>query len=176
MDHGLHRGGKWMMKRYLLFYAVLTLALFFVTGCGLTRAKGYSGLGKSDEEIAVIEVKKDFSITNLNGREVYVSQRNWYIPPVAPGLGKTKAALLPGENVLRVSMDVPGWDGGPCYFKVQAEAGKTYLLTGEFSGAVSGQEGSYRATRGWEEKTVKIWLEEEGTQKVVSYDTVCRDE
>ena len=164
------------MKRDIFYRAAAILCMMtLLAGCG-TQLKGYSGAKLPVEQVAIVKTEKDVAIGHINGKEVFVTARNFLIPPVAPGLGKKTAALSPGEHVLRVSYIVPGWEGGPCWFKATVEAGKEYLLTQTTYDVNAVEEGSFLVFRGTEAKRIKIWLQDKTTQEDVSVEKTCYGE
>ena len=110
------------------------------------------------------------AISNIDGKNVFVTKRNWWVPIVT----KTSAKVLPGEHTLEIKYAVAGWQSLGCRQTVDVEAGKIYRVKAK-AYALDAPEASDGFVTVMKPRTAKIvvWMEDDTTNEKVSFDSGC---
>ena len=160
------------MKRLLSLVYFIVVVVLVVCGCSANTYKSYGWFKKPEQPPAVFKPDKNVAISNIDGKNVFVTKRNWWVPIVT----KTSAELLPGEHTLEIKYAVAGWQSLGCRQTVDVEAGKIYRIKAK-AYALDTPEASDgfiavmkpRATR------VVVWFENAATNEKVSFDGSCTE-
>lgn len=151
-----------MQRPVSLSLSIFVIA-FMVSGCALNTFKAKTGSGDPDALRAIIKTGKDAAISSIDGKTVFVTSRNWWVPIVT----KTSASVLPGKHTLIIKYAKTGWSSFGIETVLNAAPGKTYLVKVERL-EVEPKEGDlvFIAVKKPQAARIKVWLEESTDEKV----------
>ena len=156
------------MKMHL-WTGISAVAIFLmITGCTMSTLKAKTGSGDPESPRALFTTQKNVAISSIDGKNVFVTARNWWVPVVT----KTRASVIPGEHTLVVKYAQTGWSNIGCQLTVDAQSGKTYVVKGKrlpFDNA-----SGFVAVKRPQIATVVVWVEDTETGEKVIPDTACR--
>ena len=115
------------MRRQIIRGLSMALVLLLAAGCAVNTFKAKSGSGDPEAPRALVKPEKNVAISDIDGKTVFVTARNWWIPVVT----KTRASLMPGEHTLTIKYAVAGWSSLGCQVNLDAHPGKTYIVKGK---------------------------------------------
>jgi len=150
------------MQRPISSCLAIFMLAFMVTGCALSTFKAKTGSGDSGAPRAIIKTEKDAAISSIDGKTVFITSSNWWIPLVT----KTKASVLPGEHTLLIKYVKTGWSSSGIETVLNAKPGKTYVLKVERLDAEP-KEGELVliAVKKPQAVRIKVWTEEMTNEK-----------
>lgn len=146
---------------------VAMVMVMMICGCAASTFKAKSGSGDPEAPRAILMTAKNVAISSIDGKNVFVTARNWWIPIVT----KTKASLIPGEHTLVIRYAQTGWSSLGCQLKIDAQPGRTYVIKGKkmpFEGAAG-----FTAVMRPRAIKVVIWVEDSETGDRVIDETAC---
>lgn len=141
--------------------------LVLLGGCALNTLKARTGSGDPEAPRAIVAPEKNVAISDIDGRTVFVTARNWWIPVAT----NTKASLIPGEHTLTVKYAVTGWSSGGCRVTFNAQSGKRYIVKGkriDFDNA-----SGFAAVKQPRIAGVWVWVTDADTGDIVVDQTAC---
>jgi hypothetical protein len=105
----------------------MALVLLLMAGCALNTFKARTGSGDPQAPRAIVAPEKNVAISDIDGKTVFVTARNWWVPVVT----NTRASLMPGEHTLTIKYAVTGWTSVGCQLTFEAQSGKRYTIHGK---------------------------------------------
>jgi hypothetical protein len=145
----------------------MALVLLLAAGCAVNTFKAKSGSGDPEASRALVKPEKNVAISDIDGKTVFVTARNWWVPIVT----KTRASLMPGEHTLTITYAVTGWSSLGCQVRIDAQPGKTYIVKGQRLPYES-SEGLVAAKKPQLVKVV-VWVVDEESGETVVNQTDC---
>lgn len=115
------------MKKQIWLYLCAITVFIPLSGCALNTFKARTGSGDSQAPRAIVVPEKNVAISDIDGKTVYVTARNWWIPVVT----NTKASLIPGDHTLIINYAVTGWSSVGCQMTFTVQSGKRYCVKGK---------------------------------------------
>lgn len=145
------------MQRPISSCLTIFVLAFMVAGCALSTYKVKTGSGDPGAPRALIKTGQDAAIGSIDGKTVFITSRNWWVPIVT----KTSASVLPGEHTLLIKYAKTGWSSSGIETVLNARPGKTYLVKVERLDAEP-KEGElvFIAVKKPQAVRIKVWLEE----------------
>lgn len=155
-----------MKKQTWLWLGAISVFIL-LSGCALSTFKAKTGSGDLQAPRAIVATDKHVAISHIDGKTVFVTARNWWVPVVT----KTKASLIPGEHTLTITYAVTGWTSVGCQVTLNAQPGKTYVVKGkrlDFDNATG-----FAAVKQPQITTVVVWvINGDGSETVIG-ETAC---
>lgn len=155
------------MKIHLWMGISIAMIFILVTGCTMSTFKAKTGSGDPEVPRALFMTQKNVAISSIDGKDVFVAARNWWVPVVT----KTKASVIPGEHTLVITYAQTGWSSLGCRMIIEAQPGKTYVVKGKrlpFDNA-----SGFVAVKRPQIATVVVWVEDTETGETIIPDTAC---
>ena len=145
------------MKRPNNASLAILVAALIATGCALNTYNAKTGSGDPGAPRAIIKTEKDAAISSIDGKTVYVTARNWWVPLVT----KTRASVLPGQHTLVVKYAKTGWTSSGIETILKAKPGKTYIVKVERldDGTKEGKL-VFTAEKKPQSARISVWIEE----------------
>ncbi len=156
------------MQRKIVLTLSLVLVGMLASGCALSTFKAKSGSGDPGATRALVKPEKNVAISDIDGKTVFVTARNWWVPIVT----KTRASLMPGEHTLTIRYAVTGWSSLGCRLVLDAQPGKTYIVKGQRQ-PYENAEGFVAAKKPQLVKVV-VWVVDAETGATVIEKTDCQ--
>jgi hypothetical protein len=82
-----------IMRRNACWGMVTIVVAVLVCGCTWNTYNAKSGSGDPEAPRALFITEKHVAISNIDGKKVFVTARNWWVPVFT----KTQASDIPGE-------------------------------------------------------------------------------
>jgi hypothetical protein len=145
----------------------IVIIISMATGCGMSTLTAKTGSGDPAAPRALFMTEKNVAISTIDGKNVFVTARNWWVPAVT----KTKASVMPGKHTLVVTYAQTGWSSRGCRVTIDAQPGRTYLVKGKrlpFDNA-----SGFAAVKRPQIATVVVWVEDAQTGEKVIAETEC---
>ena len=150
------------MQRPVSSCLLIFVLVFMVAGCSLNTFKASTGSGDPGAPRAFIKTEKDAAISSIDGKTVFVTARNWWVPVVT----KTSASVLPGQHTLVIKYAKTGWSSSGIETILSAEPGKTYLVkVGRLDAEPKEGDLVFIAVKKPQTARIKVWIEEMTTAK-----------
>ena len=155
------------MRRVICLGYISIMIVLLVSGCALSTFKAKSGSGDPDAARALFKPEKNVAISDVDGKTVFVTARNWWVPVVT----KTKASVIPGEHTLTIKYAQPGWSSLGCRVTIDAQPGKTYIVKGRR--LPQDDAHGFVAAKKPQVVKVAVWIVDEETGATVVDETAC---
>lgn len=144
-----------MIRQKTTTLLALTMAIM-VTGCALSTFRARTGTGDSTAHRAILLTENDAAISRIDGKTVFVTSRNWWVPIVT----KTRASVIPGEHTLVLNYAKTGWSGTGIETTLTAEPGKTYIVRAQrLKSDPIGEMLVFTAEKKPQIAKIKVWIE-----------------
>ncbi len=156
------------MKQWTTLAVGLMILLSLFGGCAAVTHKAQTGDGDANAERTLVKPEKNVAISRIDGKTVFVTARNWWVPVVT----KTRASLKPGEHNLVITYAQTGWSSQGCQVTLDAQAGKTYVVKAKaqpFDNATG-----FAAVNQPQIASVVVWVVDADTGKTVVGETACK--
>jgi hypothetical protein len=151
-----------------LWTGISAIAIFLmITGCTMSTFKAKTSSEDPESPRALFTTQKNVAISSIDGKNVFVTARNWWVPVVT----KTRASVTPGEHTLVVKYAQTGWSNLGCQLTVDAQSGKTYVVKGQrlpFDNA-----SGFPVVKRPQIATVMVWVEDAEAGEKVTDETAC---
>jgi len=156
------------MKTWTTIAIILMTTLLVAGGCTMSTYKAKTGDGNGTAERALVKPEKNVAISRIDGKTVFVTARNWWVPVVT----KTRASLMPGEHNLLITYAQTGWSSLGCQVTLDAQPGKTYVVKAKakpFDNTTG-----FAAVNQPQIASVVIWVVDADTGDTVVGETACK--
>jgi hypothetical protein len=156
------------MKTWTTIAIILMTTLLVGGGCTMSTYKAETGNGDASTEWVLVKPEKNIAISRIDGKTVFVTARNWWVPVVT----KTRASLKPGEHNLVITYARTGWTSQGCQVTLDAQPGKTYVVKAKakpFDNATG-----FAAVNQPQIASVVVWVVDADTGETVVGETACQ--
>lgn len=155
------------MRRNACWGMVTVIVATIVCGCTWNTYHAKSGTGDAQAPRAVFKPEKNVAISNIDGKRVFVTARNWWVPVAT----KTMASVMPGKHTLVIKYAQAGWSSLGCRVTIDAQPGKAYTVKAKRLPA-DGSQG-FKAVKNPQMRKIVVWVEDVETGSKVIDETAC---